>query len=89
MAIIVSAAGCGSATIPSLEPRREEYAHAIVHPPVIDANVVLALATLSSDIFKPTKFGGKYTVTLIPGMDMGPCIGASRPSRAQLVVIRS
>ena len=25
------------------------------------------MATLSQDIFKPTKFGGKYTVTLIPG----------------------
>jgi len=26
-----------------------------------------ALATIQQDIFKPTKFGGKYTVTLIPG----------------------
>ncbi len=25
------------------------------------------MATVQSDIFKPTKFGGKYTVTLIPG----------------------
>ena len=25
-------------------------------------------ATTNTDIFKPTKFGGKYTVTLIPGM---------------------
>lgn len=25
------------------------------------------MATLQSDIFKPTKYGGKYTVTLIPG----------------------
>lgn len=23
---------------------------------------------MQSDIFKPTKYGGKYTVTLIPGM---------------------
>jgi len=23
--------------------------------------------TVSSDLFRPTKFGGKYTVTLIPG----------------------
>ncbi|TGO66421.1 hypothetical protein BOTNAR_0061g00220 [Botryotinia narcissicola] len=29
-------------------------------------------ATVQSDIFKPTKYGGKYTVTLIPG----DCIGA-------------
>lgn len=28
----------------------------------------LAMATVQSDIFKPTKYGGKYTVTLIPGM---------------------
>jgi len=27
--------------------------------------------TVSSDIFKPTKFGGKYTVTLIPGDGIG------------------
>jgi len=26
-----------------------------------------AYATVESDIFKPTKYGGKYTVTLIPG----------------------
>lgn len=26
------------------------------------------MATVGQDIFKPTKFGGKYTVTLIPGM---------------------
>ena len=26
-----------------------------------------ALATVQADIFKPTKYGGKYTVTLIPG----------------------
>ena len=27
----------------------------------------IAYATVQADIFKPTKFGGKYTVTLIPG----------------------
>lgn len=27
----------------------------------------IAMATVQSDIFKPTKFGGKYTATLIPG----------------------
>ena len=25
------------------------------------------MATVQSDIFQPTKFGGKYTSTLIPG----------------------
>jgi len=28
---------------------------------------IIAMATVTSDIFKPSKFGGKYTVTLIPG----------------------
>lgn len=27
----------------------------------------MATVTTNADIFKPTKFGGKYTVTLIPG----------------------
>ncbi|KAL7267316.1 isocitrate dehydrogenase (NAD(+)) idh1 [Rhizina undulata] len=30
-----------------------------------------SMATVASDIFKPTKFGGKYTVTLIPGDGIG------------------
>jgi hypothetical protein len=30
------------------------------------------MATVGQDIFKPTKFGGKYTVTLIPGMPRQP-----------------
>lgn len=29
---------------------------------------IAAMATVQSDIFKPTKYGGKYTVTLIPGI---------------------
>ena len=29
------------------------------------------MATVGQDIFKPTKFGGKYTVTLIPGTPAG------------------
>ncbi|KAF8475969.1 isocitrate dehydrogenase subunit 1 [Kalaharituber pfeilii] len=35
------------------------------------AQLSRTMATLSSDIFKPTKFGGKYTVTLIPGDGIG------------------
>ncbi|RPA98000.1 hypothetical protein L873DRAFT_1828701 [Choiromyces venosus 120613-1] len=30
-----------------------------------------AMATVVSDLFKPTKYGGKYTVTLIPGDGIG------------------
>ena len=32
-----------------------------------DSSERVAMATVQSDIFKPTKYGGKYTVTLIPG----------------------
>jgi isocitrate dehydrogenase (NAD+) len=35
------------------------------------------MATLQSDIFKPTKFGGKYTVTLIPGDGIGAEVSES------------
>ncbi len=35
------------------------------------------MATVQSDIFKPTKFGGKYTVTLIPGDGIGAEVAES------------
>ncbi|KAJ9190894.1 hypothetical protein DTO166G4_5128 [Paecilomyces variotii] len=35
------------------------------------------LATVQSDIFKPTKYGGKYTVTLIPGDGIGAEVAES------------
>lgn len=34
-------------------------------------------ATTNTDIFKPTKFGGKYTVTLIPGDGIGAEVSES------------
>ncbi|KAI9641013.1 isocitrate dehydrogenase (NAD(+)) idh1 [Ciborinia camelliae] len=34
-------------------------------------------ATVQSDIFKPTKYGGKYTVTLIPGDGIGAEVAES------------
>lgn len=34
-------------------------------------------ASVNSDIFKPTKFGGKYTVTLIPGDGIGAEVAES------------
>ncbi|KNG49123.1 isocitrate dehydrogenase subunit 1 mitochondrial precursor [Stemphylium lycopersici] len=36
-----------------------------------------AMATVGQDIFKPTKFGGKYTVTLIPGDGIGAEVSES------------
>merc|ERR1712098_583354 len=41
----------------------------ITRPAAIAAS--RAYATVQSDIFKPTKFGGKYTATLIPGDGIG------------------
>ncbi|KAI8632495.1 isocitrate dehydrogenase subunit 1 [Xylariaceae sp. FL1651] len=40
-------------------------------------NVSRSFATVQSDIFKPTKFGGKYTVTLIPGDGIGAEVAES------------
>ncbi|KAL1793369.1 hypothetical protein ACET3X_008351 [Alternaria dauci] len=36
-----------------------------------------SMATVTQDIFKPTKFGGKYTVTLIPGDGIGAEVSES------------
>ncbi|MCJ1265125.1 isocitrate dehydrogenase (NAD(+)) idh1 [Lobaria immixta] len=36
-----------------------------------------SLATVQSDIFKPTKYGGKYTTTLIPGDGIGAEVAES------------
>merc|ERR1711964_341349 len=39
--------------------------------PLRSAQPLRTFATVQSDIFKPTKYGGKYTVTLIPGDGIG------------------
>ena len=57
-----------------------KYAHAILGLLDVRHDIVfsllanytdscVAMATVQSDIFKSTRFGGKYTVTLVPGMD--------------------
>ncbi|KAI5923209.1 isocitrate dehydrogenase subunit 1 [Camillea tinctor] len=40
-------------------------------------NATRSFATVNSDTFKPTKFGGKYTVTLIPGDGIGAEVAES------------
>ncbi|KAI2614730.1 isocitrate dehydrogenase subunit 1 [Hypoxylon fragiforme] len=40
-------------------------------------NASRSFATIQSDIFKPTKYGGKYTVTLIPGDGIGAEVAES------------
>ncbi|KAK5064536.1 isocitrate dehydrogenase (NAD(+)) idh1 [Exophiala bonariae] len=39
--------------------------------PITSPFLARSYATVESDIFKPTKYGGKYTVTLIPGDGIG------------------
>jgi len=41
------------------------------------AQPLRTFATVQSDIFKPTKYGGKYTVTLIPGDGIGAEVAES------------
>ncbi|KAI1659718.1 isocitrate dehydrogenase subunit 1 [Daldinia decipiens] len=40
-------------------------------------NASRSFATVQSDIFKPTKYGGKYTITLIPGDGIGAEVAES------------
>ncbi|KKY17404.1 putative isocitrate dehydrogenase subunit 1 [Phaeomoniella chlamydospora] len=40
-------------------------------------SMVRSMASVQSDIFKPTKYGGKYTVTLIPGDGIGAEVAES------------
>ncbi|GAW26310.1 putative isocitrate dehydrogenase subunit 1 protein [Rosellinia necatrix] len=40
-------------------------------------NATRSFATVETDIFKPTKFGSKYTVTLIPGDGIGAEVAES------------
>ena len=46
------------------------------------------MATVQSDIFKPTKYGGKYTATLIPGTSRQKYGGFQRPVLAPLLNVR-
>ncbi|KUJ22790.1 isocitrate dehydrogenase subunit 1 [Mollisia scopiformis] len=45
--------------------------------PLRSAQTSRSFATVQSDIFKPTKYGGKYTVTLIPGDGIGAEVAES------------
>ncbi|KAJ5032311.1 uncharacterized protein L3040_008918 [Drepanopeziza brunnea f. sp. 'multigermtubi'] len=45
--------------------------------PFLSAQPLRSFATVQSDIFKPTKYGGKYTVTLIPGDGIGAEVAES------------
>ncbi|KDE83473.1 isocitrate dehydrogenase, gamma subunit [Aspergillus oryzae 100-8] len=50
---------------------------AVTAPTVRSSLAARSFASVQSDIFKPTKYGGKYTVTLIPGDGIGAEVAES------------
>ncbi|KAJ5818292.1 hypothetical protein N7474_003883 [Penicillium riverlandense] len=59
------------------QPARTLLRSASVVPSVAGSIPARSFATVQSDIFKPTKYGGKYTVTLIPGDGIGAEVAES------------
>ncbi|KAJ5894413.1 Isocitrate dehydrogenase subunit 1 [Penicillium taxi] len=59
------------------QPARTLLRSASVAPSVGRSMPVRSFASVQSDIFKPTKYGGKYTVTLIPGDGIGTEVAES------------
>ncbi|KAJ6092904.1 hypothetical protein N7486_008193 [Penicillium sp. IBT 16267x] len=61
----------------SAQPARTLLRSASAAPSVARAIPTRSFASVQSDIFKPTKYGGKYTVTLIPGDGIGAEVAES------------
>ncbi|KAJ5224149.1 hypothetical protein N7468_008691 [Penicillium chermesinum] len=62
----------------SAQPARTLLRSASVAPSVVRSIPARSFASVQdSDIFKPTKYGGKYTVTLIPGDGIGAEVAES------------
>ncbi|KAJ5946998.1 hypothetical protein N7466_000013 [Penicillium verhagenii] len=61
----------------SAQPARTLLRSASVAPSVARSIPTRSFASIQSDIFKPTKYGGKYTVTLIPGDGIGAEVAES------------
>ncbi|KAJ5583864.1 hypothetical protein N7450_006528 [Penicillium hetheringtonii] len=59
------------------QPARTLLRSASVASTVGRSMPVRSFASVQSDIFKPTKYGGKYTVTLIPGDGIGAEVAES------------
>ncbi|KAF7712710.1 Isocitrate dehydrogenase (NAD) subunit 1, mitochondrial [Penicillium ucsense] len=59
------------------QPARTLLRSASVAPSFPRSIPARTFATVQSDIFKPTKYGGKYTVTLIPGDGIGAEVAES------------
>ncbi|KAJ5670238.1 Isocitrate dehydrogenase subunit 1 [Penicillium maclennaniae] len=59
------------------QPARTLLRSAFVAPSIGRSVSARSFASVQSDIFKPTKYGGKYTVTLIPGDGIGAEVAES------------
>ncbi|KAL3470681.1 hypothetical protein BJX99DRAFT_264019 [Aspergillus californicus] len=62
----------------TVQPAQSLFRRAAVRPSYIRSPIAArSFATIQQDIFKPTKYGGKYTVTLIPGDGIGAEVAES------------
>ncbi|KAL6235135.1 hypothetical protein BDW75DRAFT_210308 [Aspergillus navahoensis] len=62
----------------TVQPAKSLFRRAAAQPSLVRSPVAArSFATVQQDIFKPTKYGGKYTVTLIPGDGIGAEVAES------------
>ncbi|KAL2808691.1 hypothetical protein BJX63DRAFT_408588 [Aspergillus granulosus] len=62
----------------TVQPAQSLFRRAATQSPFVRAPLAArSFATVQQDIFKPTKYGGKYTVTLIPGDGIGAEVAES------------
>ncbi|KKK18520.1 hypothetical protein P175DRAFT_0502737 [Aspergillus ochraceoroseus IBT 24754] len=61
----------------TVQPAQSLFRRAAVQTPLRSSIPARTFATVQQDIFKPTKYGGKYTVTLIPGDGIGAEVAES------------
>ncbi|CBF81185.1 isocitrate dehydrogenase (NAD(+)) subunit 1 [Aspergillus nidulans FGSC A4] len=62
----------------TVQPAKSLFRRAAAQPSIVRSPIAArSFATVQQDIFKPTKYGGKYTVTLIPGDGIGAEVAES------------
>ncbi|KAL4745539.1 hypothetical protein BDW72DRAFT_186511 [Aspergillus terricola var. indicus] len=62
----------------TVQPAKSLFRRAAAQPSLVRSPIAArSFATIQQDIFKPTKYGGKYTVTLIPGDGIGAEVAES------------
>ncbi|KAL4985062.1 hypothetical protein BDW68DRAFT_165834 [Aspergillus falconensis] len=62
----------------TVQPAKSLFRRTAAQPSLVRSPIAArSFATVQQDIFKPTKYGGKYTVTLIPGDGIGAEVAES------------